>query len=66
MTDIKSPQTESSHDGWIHQQVMSSPVLHNPELPPLGVHTVPDGQDGVVDVFFVAVAVVVNTWSHDR
>lgn len=38
-----------------------SPVLHNPVLLPPAAHAVAHQQHGVVDVFWVTVAVVVNT-----
>jgi len=39
----------------------TSPVLHDPVFPSLGVHSEADRQHGVVDIVLVAVPVVVNT-----
>lgn len=54
-------------DTWCHSDKWHvPPVLDNPVLLPLGVHSIAYCQHGMIDVIFVTVGIVVNTWVHDR
>lgn len=51
---------DATTDGW---SVL--PVLYDPVLLPLRGHSVAHCQHGVIDVLFVTVGVVIDTWTHD-